>query len=275
MKHIFSARFYFFIFSLLLFIPIISSSQPISYKGIIKTEKSIPIANSNLEIIVSVLHKSILGQVVYTESQKITTDSIGNYFLSIGTGKIISGMIDSIIWSDESYFLKILSDTLKARQPYFKYTVQLRAPSDFSSENIEGVAIADSSKDWGPIKIVNTKGRMPRKITIDLTTNYVNISYPADTYPIYRHYEWFDEDRNGLGNSLMLTYNEKTPHAFWENTNKLGEVKLYPKAFQELFIKRIDNKCIDLLLTKPIEVINHNQTYSIKGPWKLIYFIEW
>ena len=268
-------RFYFFPFLVLLFAPAIVASQPISFKGTIKTEKSIPLKNASLDIMVSILHNAISGPVVYNETQTISTDSIGNYILSIGSGKTISGMVDSIIWSDDSYFLKVISDTEKTRQPYFSYATQLRSPTDLSSENIEGVAVADSSKGWGTIKIVNTKGRMPRKITIDLTTNYVNLSYPADTYPIYRHYEWFDDDRNGLGNSFMLTYNEKTAHAFWENTMKLGEVKLYPKAFQELLINRLDNSRIEFVLTKPIEVMNHSQTYAIKGPWKLIYFIEW
>ena len=73
----------------------------------------------------------------------------------------------------------------------------------------------------------------------------------------------------------MLTYNEKTAHGFWENTMKLGEVKLYSKAFQELLINKSDNKSIEIVLTKPIEILSHSQTYAIKGPWKLIYFIEW
>ncbi len=268
-------RFCFFAFLLLLFVPIIAAAQPISFRGIIKTEKSNLIKNSSLDLVVAILQESISGQVVYCETQKIKTDSAGNYLLSIGSGKIISGMIDSIIWSDESYFLKILSDTEKTKQPYFLYTTQLRAPTDLSSENIEGVIVSDSTKGWGSINIVNTKGRSPRKITIDLSTNYVNLGYPADTYPIYRHFEWFDEDRNGLGNSLMLTYNEKTAHGFWENTMKLGEVKLYSKAFQELLINKSDNKSIEIVLTKPIEILSHSQTYAIKGPWKLIYFIEW
>jgi hypothetical protein len=222
----------------------------------------------------TIFQHSLNGNIVFSEKNIIQTDAAGNFVINIGSGKNINGNIDSVNWSDDSFFLILESDTSKKNQTYFKYSTDLRIPTELNQNNLEGMINDDESKGWGNISIPNNKGRRPKKITADLSTQYVNIAYPADTYPIYRHYEWFDLDGNGLGNSFMLTYSEKTRHEFFENTNKLGDVKLYAKAFQELQIKGLDHN-IELFLTKPEKIANLSETYAIKGPWKLIYFIEW
>ena len=222
----------------------------------------------------SVVQHSVNGNVVFSEKNIIQTDAQGDFIINIGSGKKINGNIDSVNWSDDSFFLIMESDTSKKNQAYFKYISNLRIPTELNPDNLEGMAYDSTSKGWGSINIPNSKGRRPKKITADLSTQYVNIAYPADTYPIYRHYEWFDIDGKGSGNSFMLTYSEKTRHEFFENTNKLGEVKLYAKAFQELQIKGLGRN-IELFLTQPEKITNLSETYAIKGPWKMIYFIEW
>lgn len=249
-------------------------SQSLMYKGKI-TPLNNTVANHSFFIDVKIFHKSSSGNIIFNEKQKITTDSAGIYLINIGTGNRILGNVDSIIWSDDAYYLKIESDTAKAKQIYFSHSVQLRAPTELNKENLEGMASEDSLKGWGKFVIVNERKKSPKKITIDLSTSYVNIAYPADTYPIYRHYEWVDDDKNGLGNSLMLTYSDKTTHQFIENTKMIGEVKLYSKPFQELWISNLNNNSIELSLTKPEKIKNLSETYAIKGPWKIIYFIEW
>ena len=155
-----------------------------------------------------------------------------------------------------------------------QHAVTLRSPTELKPENLEGMAVADTAADCGTVIIAHNRHKRPRKITVDLSSSYVNIRYPADTYPVYRHYEWCDEDRNGSGNGLTLSYSENTTHAFFENSNKMGEVKLYAVPFQELFVASTENETkITLTHAKPLE--NLNQTYAIKGPWKMIYFIEW
>lgn len=262
--------FYFF------YLPI-ASAQQISFQtnlGKISSGKASKNINQSYYLKTSIVQHSDNGNVVYSEKNTIQTDAAGNFILNIGSGKNNNGNIDSVNWSDGSFFLIMESDTSNKNQDYFKYITNLRIPTDLNQNNLEGMITDVDSKGWGEIIIANTQGRRPKKITADLSTQYVNISYPADTYPIYRHYEWFDLDGNGLGNSFMLTYSEKTRHEFFENTNKLGDVKLYAKAFQELQIKGLDNN-IELFLTQPEKITNLSETYAIKGPWKLIYFIEW
>ena len=213
--------------------------------------------------------------MVFKESQKTKTDKDGAFHLLIGKGITLRGNIDSIIWSDDAYFLKIENDTSLSDKETFSTTFLLRAPSEYSKENKEGFANDDSSKGWGTFHIINEKHRRPKKITIDLTTSYINVDYKGGKYPIYRHYEWYDENRDGRGVSFMLTYSEKTSHEFFENSQKIGDVKLYEKPFQELWLRKSDENEIVIELTRPVPLTNLSETYAIKGPWKIIYLIEW
>lgn len=263
--------------NILLFTIVAASAQQISFQtnlGKISLSKASKSFNQSYFLKTSIAQHSANGNIVYAEKNTIQPDIKGDFILNIGSGKKIIGNIDSVNWSDGSFFIIIESDTSKKNQEYFNYISNLRIPTELNQNNLEGMVADEESKGWGNIFIPNNKGRKPKKITADLSTQYVNIAYPADTYPIYRHYEWFDIDGNGLGNSFMLTYSEKTRHEFFENTNKLGEVKLYAKAFQELQIKGLDQN-IELFLTQPEKITNLSETYAIKGPWKLIYFIEW
>ena len=63
-------------------------------------------------------------------------------------------------------------------------------------------------------------------------------------------------------------------HAFFENTKLMGEVKLYASPFQQLKISSEAN-LVRLTLTKPEPITNFSTTYAIKGPWKMIYYVEW
>ena len=270
MKNCNAIKAVFLIFNFLFLFILQLVAQPIFYNG----KFNQLISREGIAITTSIFQHTENGKLVYQETSKISTDHQGNYQTLIGNGQLIKGNIDSVIWSDGAYFLKIETDTSKNSQPYFKHLSLLRAPTDYNNEHLEGIYEFDSSKGWGTIIIDNKKYRKPKKITVDLSTSYVNVSYPADAYPIFRHYEWYDENADGLGNSFVLTYSEKTCHEFWEQTKKMGEIRLYPKPFQELIIGRND-QMIELLLTKPIEIKNLNQTYAIKGPSKIIYFIEW
>jgi hypothetical protein len=190
--------------------------------------------------------------------------------MMIGDGKNSEGNVDSIIWSDGSFSLQISS----IENNTFEEIIPLRIPTIIHPENTEGLISDSENKGFGKFVINKTQQKLPKKITIDLTTNYVNLDYPADTYPIYRHYEWFDIDGDGYGNCFMLTYSDKTTHEFWQNSKKIGDVKLYAIPFQEIIINDLQNN-IDFEITKPEKVKNLSLTYAIKSPFSLIYLIEW
>jgi hypothetical protein len=159
--------------------------------------------------------------------------------------------------------------------PIFKFIdiSYFRSATDLSHYHEEGM-IDESKYKNGIIKLLNSRGKRPRKIMLDLSTNYVNLDYPADTYPLYRHYEWLDVDKDGIGNSFMLTYSDKTTHEAWIQTNKIGDIKLYDKPFQEIYVKQLDGT-IEIALTKAEKVRHLNIDYALKGPWKIIYYLEW
>ena len=252
---------------------VVANAQPIEVSGKLSTQGIS--ADIKGLYTCSILHHSADGTALYVEKQTLKINSDNSFQILLGTGINAIGSIDSVIWSDGDFFLKISPDSSVQGSSNTSTTIiPLRIETDLNNENIEGMATADTLKSWGKIKIPHNKGRRPKKITADLSTSYVNVAYPGDTYPIYRHFEWFDTDKDGIGNSFELTYSEKSNHAFWQNTRMLGDVKLYQKPFQQLKINQLDGE-IELELTSPIEVTNLNVTYGIKGPWKLIYFIEW
>ena len=246
------------------------SSQHIGFHGKIDLSTHIGFDKISIPVNIKIIQRNTANIELYSENQIMKVDSVGNYFMMIGNGKNSEGKVDSIIWSDGSFSLQIAS----IENNKFEETIPLRIPTLINPENTEGIISDTEKKGFGKFSINNTQKKSPKKITIDLSTNYVNLDYPADTYPIYRHYEWFDTDGDGNGNSFMLTYSDKTTHEFWQNSKKIGDVKLYAIPFQEVIINDLKNN-IDFEITKPEKVKNLSITYALKSPFSLIYLIEW
>lgn len=222
----------------------------------------------------SIIKNAEDGTVIYEESHTSNTDSNGIYHIEIGGGEKRLGQFDSIVWSEGSYYIKTLIRPVKDVKRNLSQVMLVRSNTELDNEHIQGTDSASLTPTWGITRFANSKNRRPKKITVDLTTSYINQLYPADTYPIYRHYEWSDPERDGLGNSFTISYSENTTNAFAVNTTKLGEVRLYATAFQELLITSTASE-ITVSITEPVPVSDHGRTFEIKGPWKYIYFIEW
>ena len=250
------------------------SARMISYKGILYGPHGTVIKNAHQSIYVSILNNSLESKAVYKESHQVDTDTAGQYMIRIGNGGNTLGAFDSIIWSDGVYFLRIESAAPEKADAIATRNILLRIPATLSNDHEEGTVSAFANPGWGISKITNTRRRRPKLVTIDLTTSYVNLAYPADSYPIYRHYEWCDPDMDGIGNSFTISYSENTSNNFQENTTKLGEVKLYLIPFQDIDIYSSAAE-IEISLSEPAAVSNKGTTYAIKGPWKFIYYIEW
>jgi len=249
-------------------------AQPMMYKGHYPFAQKGKNQAQKIKLNINILKQAKEKEIVYQEQQQVFLDSIADFQLALGAGSRLNGDFSGINWSDGAYFLQLQSDSFEKRKQLYTYETQLRAPTELLPENKEGIVMADTAADCGEIVIPNPHHKRPRKVTVDLTTSYVNLSYPADTYPVYRHFEWFDYNLDGIGNALVLSYSENTTHAFFENTKLMGEVKLYSSPFQQLKISSEAN-LVRLTLTKPEPITNFSATYAIKGPWKMIYYIEW
>jgi hypothetical protein len=224
------------------------NAQTISYAG--KLQQSVPSADS-LNLYIALLHDLKDTTKIFVEEQRIKPDLNLQYKIEIGAGKKRQGDFQSINWSDGDFYLLIATDSFFRNS----YKALIRSYTEIKPGNLEGMAAADTAKDHGVISIMHQRGIRPRKVTADLTSNYVNKRYPADTYPIYRHFEWSDEDRDGKGNGFALTYSDHTTHAIFENGQKMGEVKLYNIPFQELLIQSQADKVV-LTLTRPVPISN-------------------
>jgi len=258
------------LFLMIVCMPQKAAAQHIGFHGKIDLEKHNGFDKILIPVTIKIIQKNTESTELYSENQTMKVDTAGSYFMLIGNGKNSEGKVDSIIWSDGSFFLQISAE----EKNKFEETIPLRIPTIIHPENTEGIITDSENKGFGKFVINKTQKKLPKKITIDLTTNYVNLDYPAGTYPIYRHYEWFDVDGDGNGNCFMLTYSDKTTHEFWQNSKKIGDVKLYATPFQELIINDLSNN-IDFELTKPKKVKNLSIDYAIKSPFNLIYLIEW
>jgi len=216
-----------------------------------------------------------ISDTVYSEIQKLNIIPHKPIRLNIGKGKTIFGNIDSLIWAEGLFSLDIKPDTIQEGCSNLKYNGTIRIPTEIKSTNLEGYIDEKSLDPPGHVHIPIAQNKRPRKISVDLSTSYVNLAYPANTYPIYRHFEWVDANGDGIGNAFTLTYSDNTTHAFKENTNQLGEVRLYEQAaFQQLIIATSET-AVDILITKPVPVDSFSNTFAIKGPWKMTYYIEW
>lgn len=84
--------------------------EKINYQGVARSSAGQPIANQPISIRLSILNESVSGTIVYSETHKITTNSLGLYAVQIGTGTVESGTMDAIIWANGEKYLKVEID---------------------------------------------------------------------------------------------------------------------------------------------------------------------
>lgn len=210
--------------------------------------------------------------VVYSEIHMVKTDSVSTLCLEIGKGSPRKGKIDSILWSVGSYWLMTEFMDPSSGKVIFRARHLMREPENLDADHEQGTF--ELKEGYGLFSFTHSKNKRPRRIQVDLTASYVNTAYPADTYPIYRHYEWLDKDMDGSGNSFFLSYSDHSRNGFAVDTRRLGEVGLYSLVFQEINALTASNR-IDIELTRPQSMVIHGQTYMLKGPTLLIYYFEW
>lgn len=247
--------------------------RTISYDGNITASGKRP-PNASMNMMLDILKGTDTGISIYTERHRIVPDSAGSFHIEIGAGNVVAGQFDSIIWSDGRFYLRTRIDSLGGTAYPIIQNSLIRIPPELSNDYEQGTVNATDHPDYGEWRFVNSRKRRPKLVTIDLSTSYANLAYPADTYPVYRHYEWSDPDGDGLGNSFMISYSDHSNNSFITKSTLLGEVKLYATAFQEISLSSTGNEIL-VSISKPVPVKNLSETYAIKGPWKFIYYIEW
>ncbi len=85
--------------------------QKFNYQGVARTSSGSPLVNKNLSIKISILDGSDnAANVLYAESQKVTTNVSGLYNLAIGAGTAITGTMTGVDWGNGDKYIKVEMD---------------------------------------------------------------------------------------------------------------------------------------------------------------------
>lgn len=81
-----------------------------NYSGVARDAQANPIINQTIGIQISILQTSSLGSVQYQENHFVNTDDFGLFNLIIGSGSIQSGLMSTIAWNTDNFYLKVGMD---------------------------------------------------------------------------------------------------------------------------------------------------------------------
>ena len=84
--------------------------QSFAYQGIARNSLGNPIANQLIAIRASILDATSTGTSQYTETQSVTTNSLGLFSVSIGMGTVQSGAFSAVTWATGLKFMKVEFD---------------------------------------------------------------------------------------------------------------------------------------------------------------------
>ncbi|OQX72414.1 MAG: hypothetical protein B6D61_13770 [Bacteroidetes bacterium 4484_249] len=85
--------------------------QAISYQAVARSLDGDPVINQEISVKISILSESASGNVVYSETHSVETNSMGLFTLEIGNpGLVLSGSFQDIPWGVAEYFLKLEID---------------------------------------------------------------------------------------------------------------------------------------------------------------------
>ena len=99
--------------------------QSFNYQCVVRNAIGEIEANKLVAFKISILKGSATGNVVYAETQNKVTNNFGLVTMNIGEGTVLSGSFTDIIWSDDTYFMKVEFDIDGGSNFIFMGTSQL------------------------------------------------------------------------------------------------------------------------------------------------------
>jgi uncharacterized protein (TIGR02145 family) len=135
-----------------------------NFQAIARNHEGNVIANQLANLRISIIPGEVEGIPEFVEIQTATTNSFGLLALEIGSGTNIKGYIDSIDWSDNSWFLKIEMDATGGTDYQHLGTTQiLSVPYAIYAKYAENVNDADA----------DPKNELISNIILDGTTLHI------------------------------------------------------------------------------------------------------
>ena len=108
MKHVFALAF---LFILSIQLTYAQAPNALNYQAVARDNAGQVLANQSVSIRFSILDGSPAGSTLFSETHAATTNSLGLFTTSIGTGTLILGNFSSINWgSGSSKWLKVELD---------------------------------------------------------------------------------------------------------------------------------------------------------------------
>lgn len=96
-----------------------------SYQAVIRDGSGSLVINTNIGLELKIRQGSSTGTVLYSETQKQSSNANGLVTAQIGAGTVVSGNINTIDWSKGPYFLESNSDPTGGTNYSIKGTIQL------------------------------------------------------------------------------------------------------------------------------------------------------
>jgi hypothetical protein len=121
----------------LLFLPLLTWAQApqlFNYQGIARQQNGLALANTKLQLRISILDGVQNGTIVYTENHTVNTNQFGLYQLQVGNGVASFGLFEAIQWNLHNKYIKVevqennkyqdLGTTQLLSVPYALYAAQ-------------------------------------------------------------------------------------------------------------------------------------------------------
>lgn len=99
-----------FLFALSVHAVLAQSPQSFKYQGVARNSNGSEISNGAISVRFSILNGSISGPILYQETHNLSTNLLGLFTASLGTGFVSQGVFNQIDWGNGSKFLKVELD---------------------------------------------------------------------------------------------------------------------------------------------------------------------
>jgi hypothetical protein len=153
--------------------------QSFAYQGIARNSSGSPISNQLISIRASILDAISTGTSQYTETQSVTTNSLGLFSVSIGMGTVQTGTFSAVTWATGLKFMKVEFDPTGGTSYLLSGTQQiLSVPYALNALNAKTYVAGAGVSVSGSI-ITNTAPNQ----TVNLSAT--GISTVSGSYPNY------------------------------------------------------------------------------------------
>jgi len=169
-----------FIFLLNLIVISVFAQAPLSikYQAVARDISGNILLNQNISMRISLLDNAVNGNMVYSETHQVATNSYGLVNLEIGLGNVQSGNFSTIDWSKGQYFVQIEADANGGNNFILLGISQLMSvPYSFYSNTAGTVKLTESQRD----ALVNPAEGM---IIYNLTTQCLNFKKTTGWYQL-------------------------------------------------------------------------------------------